>query len=54
MAEDSKISSVGVYDYARDNIDVPEASLDKLARTVITRFNEAARWQTMEWYLGTR
>ena len=51
--EDSKISSTGVYDYARDNIEVPEASLDKLARTVITRFNEAARWQTME-RLGNR
>ena len=48
MAEDSKISAEGVYDYARDNVEVPEASLDKLARTVITRFNDAARWQTME------
>ena len=51
--EDSKLSASGVYDYARDNIEVPEASLDKLARTVITRFNEAARWQTME-RLGDR
>lgn len=51
--EDTKLSATGVYDYARDNIDVPEASLDKLARTVITRFNEAARWQTME-RLGDR
>lgn len=53
MAEDSKISSEGVYDYARDNIEVPAASYDKIAHTVISRFNEAARWQTME-RLGRR
>lgn len=46
--EQSKISNNGVYDYARDNIELPVASLDKIARIVISRFNEAARWQGME------
>ena len=47
MADDTKLHSEGVFDYARDNIEVPAASFDKIARTVITRFNDAARWQTM-------
>lgn len=48
MADDTKLHSEGVFDYARDNIEVPAASFDKIARTVITRFNDAARWQSME------
>lgn len=45
---DTKLSADGIYDYASDKVDVPSELSDKLAHTVITRFNEAARWQGME------
>jgi len=47
MADD-KIHTQGVYDYARDNVELPSASLDKLACTVLSRFNRAVWWQSME------
>lgn len=37
-----------VYNYARDDVDVPEASQDKLAQITLTRFNAAVRWQSSE------
>lgn len=45
---DEKIHTQGVYDYARDNVEVPAASLDKIACTVLSRFNRAVWWQSME------
>ena len=31
MVDDTKLHSEGVFDYARDNIEVPAASFDKIA-----------------------
>lgn len=37
-----------IYDYARDAVEVPDASLDRIANITLTRFNEATRWQQSE------
>lgn len=37
----------GIYKYARE-VEIPEKSVDKIARIALTRFNEAVRWQGME------
>lgn len=40
--------NAGIYDYATEDIDIPAASLDKIANITLSRFRDAVRWQSTE------